>query len=79
MTPSAGVGGAAAAPSGPVDLNTATAEQLDALPGIGPTTAQRILEHRARIGRFQRVEELLDVPGIGQAKLDALDGLVVVR
>jgi competence protein ComEA len=65
--------------SGPLDLNTATAAQLDQLPGVGPATSARILEHRAKIGRFQRVEELLDVPGIGPAKLEALEGLVVVR
>ena len=74
-----GAGADGSVPSGPLDLNTATAQQLDQLPGVGPATAARILDHRAKIGRFQRVEELLDVPGIGQAKFEALEGLVVVR
>jgi competence protein ComEA len=63
--------------AGPVDLNAATAEQLDALPGIGPATAAAIVEHRERVGPFVTVDDLLDVPGIGPAKLDALRGLVV--
>jgi competence protein ComEA len=72
-------GGGLAEPAGPLDLNTATAEQLDTLPGVGPATAARILEHRARVGRFRQVEDLLDVAGIGPARLEALAGLVVVR
>ncbi len=61
-----------------VDLNTATAEQLDTLPGVGPATAQAILAERERRGRFATVEELLEVRGIGDAKLDALRDLVTV-
>ncbi|MGY1713499.1 ComEA family DNA-binding protein [Geodermatophilus sp. SYSU D01106] len=56
-------GGAATA--GPVDLNTATVADLDALPGIGPVLAQRIVDHRQSAGRFTSVEQLDDVPGIG--------------
>jgi competence protein ComEA len=75
----AGDGGAApGGPSGPVNLNTATLEQLDALPGVGPATAKAILDERERRGRFRSVEELLEVRGIGPAKLDALRDLVVV-
>jgi competence protein ComEA len=59
-----------------VDLNTATAEQLDELPGIGPATAAAILDHRQRHGPFGSVDELLDVRGIGPAKLEALRDLV---
>ena len=69
-------GGAEAA--GPVDLNTATAEQLDALPGIGPSIAAAIVEHRERAGPFASVDDLLDVPGIGDAKLAQLRDLVIV-
>lgn len=70
--------GPGAQPAGPVDLNTADAPALEALPGIGPATAAAILEHRAKVGRFTSVEQLLDVPGIGEAKLEALRDLVTV-
>ena len=70
---SAGPPGAPTAPaSGPLDLNAATAEQLDTLPGIGPATARSILTYRQRHGRFRSVTELLEVPGIGPTKLEAL-------
>lgn len=67
-----GGGGAGAASDGIVDLNTATLEQLDALPGVGPSTAQAIVDYRQEKGRFRSVEELLEVRGIGEAKLAAL-------
>jgi competence protein ComEA len=70
-----GPAGAAAA-GAKVDLNTATAEQLDALPGIGPATAKKIVDDRAANGPFKTVDDLMRVPGIGPAKLDALKGLV---
>jgi competence protein ComEA len=57
-----------------VHLNTADAAALDALPGVGPATAARIIAYRLRHGPFARVDELLDVPGIGPAKLDAMRG-----
>jgi competence protein ComEA len=63
---------------GPVDLNAATAEQLDALPGVGPSTAAAILDERERRGGFRSVDELLDVRGIGPAKLEQLRELVRV-
>lgn len=65
----AGVGAPA---TGRLDLNTATAEQLDALQGVGPATAQAILEYRGRQGRFRSVDELDAVPGIGPARLATL-------
>lgn len=61
-----------------VNLNTATAEQLDALPGVGPVTAQAILSWREQNGRFAAVDDLLDVKGIGEATLAELRDLVVV-
>lgn len=77
--PSGATGGAGeTAPAGPLDLNTATLEQLDALPGVGPATAKAILDERAKRGRFGSVDELLDVRGIGPAKLDAIRDLVTV-
>lgn len=70
---SAGTAGA-----GPVNLNSADEAALDSLPGVGPATAKAIIDHRAKIGRFGSIEQLLDVPGIGDAKLDALRDLVTV-
>ena len=64
--------------AGPLDLNTATAEQLDELPGVGPATAAAILEERDRRGGFASVDDLLDVPGIGDGKLARLRDLVRV-
>ena len=61
-----------------VNINAATAEQLDVLPGVGPATAAAIVAHRQQHGPFQSVEQLGDVRGIGAAKLDALRGLVTV-
>lgn len=64
--------------TGPVDVNTATEQQLDALPGVGPSTARAIIAYRLQHGPFARVEDLLNVRGIGPAKLEALLGLVRV-
>ena len=61
-----------------VDLNTATAEELDQLPGIGPATAEAIIRHRETHGRFRSVTDLLEVRGIGEAKLSQLRPLVKV-
>jgi competence protein ComEA len=72
-------GGTAAVAAGPVDLNTATAEQLEALPGVGPATVEAILSYRKEKGRFRSVDELLEVRGIGEAKLAALRSKVTVR
>ena len=63
---------------GRVNLNTADAATLDTLPGVGPATAAKILAWRERNGRFEAIEDLLDVGGIGEAKLDALRDLVTV-
>ncbi len=61
---------------GPIQLNRATAAELDELPGIGPVIAQRIVDYRETKGPFQTVEDLLDVPGIGEAKLASIRDLV---
>ena len=67
-------GGGAA--SGPVHLNSATLEQLDALPGVGPVTAQKILDYRQKHGAFGSVDELDAISGIGPARLETLRDLV---
>jgi competence protein ComEA len=71
--------GAAAGPSSsaPVDLNTATAEQLDALPGVGPVTAQKIVDYRQQHGPYTSVDDLDAISGIGPAKIANLKGLVI--
>ena len=61
-----------------LNLNTATLEELDALPGIGPVLAERIVQFRERRGGFRRVEELLAIPGISEARWQVLRELVVV-
>lgn len=75
--PTAGAAEGAPSPTAPVDLNTATAEQLDALPGVGPATAQRIIDYRQAHGPFRSTDELEGVPGIGPSKLAQLKGLVI--
>ena len=73
----AGAGaGAGSVPAGPVHLNSATLEQLDALPGVGPVTAQKIIDYRQQHGGFGSVDELDAVSGIGPARLADLRGLV---
>jgi competence protein ComEA len=61
-----------------VDLNTAEAGDLEELPGIGPATAEAIVEHRTTSGPFGSVDDLLEVRGIGEAKLEALREKVTV-
>jgi competence protein ComEA len=73
-----GPGAAPARPPGKLDLNSATPEQLDALPGVGPVTAQRILEWRTRHGRFARIEQLREIEGIGERRFGQLRELVTV-
>ena len=70
-------GGAAARP-GPLDINTASAAELESLPGVGPAIAAAIIEHRQRIGGFASVDGLLAVSGIGPSKLELIRHLVVV-
>ena len=70
--------GSGATPAAPVDLNTASEADLDALPGVGPTTARAIVAYREAHGPFQQVDDLTDVQGIGPARLDALRELVKV-
>jgi competence protein ComEA len=80
-SPAGGAGpatGAAPVPAGPLDLNTATEEGLDGLPGVGPVLAGRIVAWRTQHGRFTSVDELAEVPGIGPKALERLRPLVRV-
>jgi competence protein ComEA len=80
--PAAGADGGSddtgAAGTAPVDINAASAAQLEELPGVGPATAAAIIAHREQNGPFASVDDLLDVRGIGEAKLDALRDLATV-
>ena len=76
--PAAGGGAPGGPAAGPVNLNTATLAQLDALPGVGPVLAQRILDHRDRHGGFRSVADLRQVDGIGDARYEQLKELVTV-
>jgi competence protein ComEA len=69
VTPAAGL---------PLNLNTATTAELETLPGIGPTLAQTIVDYRAEHGPFATIESILDVPGIGEGKFEAIKALVTV-
>jgi competence protein ComEA len=76
--PGKGGGSTAARPADVIDLNTATVQQLDALPGIGPVTAAAIVAWREAHGKFTSVDQLAGVDGIGPARLDKLRPLVRV-
>ena len=64
--------------SAPINLNTATVAQLESLPGIGKATAERILEYRQKNGSFKRVEDLMNVRGVGEKSFLTLKPLVTV-
>ncbi|HEU0248004.1 MAG TPA: ComEA family DNA-binding protein, partial [Gaiellaceae bacterium] len=68
--------GAGPAPGGRISLSSATVEDLDALPGVGPVTAQKIVDHRTAHGPFRSVDDLDAVSGIGPARLEQLRELV---
>lgn len=66
------------APANLVNLNTASADQLESLPGIGPKTAGRIIEYRQKHGGFKKVEELMNVQGVGEKSFLKLKHLITV-
>lgn len=74
----AGVGGGATSAAGIVDINSATLSDLDALPGVGPSTAQAIIDYRTANGPYVSVDDLLNVRGIGPSKLAAMRARVRV-
>lgn len=61
-----------------ININTASLEELDTLPGIGPTTAQRIIDYRTTNGPFTTIDEIMDVSGIGPSTFDAMKDLITV-
>lgn len=75
----AAAGPGAAAAEGLLDLNSATAAALETLPGVGPVLARRIVEYRASRGGFRRLDDLLQVKGVGPRLLDGLRQRVVIR
>ncbi len=64
--------------AGRVNINTATVDELDALPGIGPTTAQEIVDYRLEHGNFASIQEIRNVPGIGPATYDKIKDYITV-
>ena len=75
-SPAESGGGATGAATGPVSLSSATLEELDQLPGVGPVTAQKIVDYRTEHGPFASVDELDAVPGIGPTRIEQLRELV---
>ncbi|WP_343299907.1 ComEA family DNA-binding protein [Streptomyces sp. AM 2-1-1] len=71
-----GAGAGPVAPTGPLSLSTATAEQLETLPGVGPVLAQHIVDYRVEHGGYGSVDELREVTGIGDRRFDDLQPLV---
>ncbi len=65
-------------PTHPVDINLASAKELEELPGVGPTTAKAIIQFRTKTGRFHRVEDLLAIRGISETKLEKMRPYITV-
>jgi len=61
-----------------VNLNTATVEQLQTLPGIGPAMAKRVLEYRTKVGKFTKIEEILNVKGFGEKRFQKIKDRLLV-
>jgi len=68
----------AASVGGKINLNSATVEQLISLPGIGPATAKLIVEHRTKAGKFNRIEDIMNVQGIGEKKFEKIKDRLTV-
>ena len=68
----------AVVPTEKINLNSATSEQLQAIPGIGPATAKAILEYRAKVGKFNKIDEIINVKGIGEKKFQKIKDRLTV-
>lgn len=68
----------APAPTEKININSATSEQLQSIPGIGPATAKSILEYRAKVGKFNKIEEIINVKGIGEKKFQKIKDRLAV-
>jgi len=68
----------APAPAEKISLNSATVEQLQTLPGIGPSIAKSIVEHRTKTGKFNRIEEVINVKGVGEKKFQKIKDRLVL-
>ena len=61
-----------------INLNSATLDQLQTLPGVGPAIAKSIIEHRTKVGKFSRIEEIINVKGIGEKKFQKIKDRLIV-
>jgi comEA protein len=68
----------AVVPTEKINLNSATSEQLQAIPGIGPATAKAILEYRTKVGKFNKIDEIINVKGIGEKKFQKIKDRLTV-
>jgi competence protein ComEA len=62
-----------------INLNTASVEQLESLPGIGPVTAKRIVDYRVKVGKFKRIEEIINIEGIGDKKFERIKDRLTIQ
>jgi len=79
LAPAAALAQKATAPAqGKININTATAEQLQTLPGVGPVLAKTIIEHRTKSGKFNKIEEIINVKGMGEKKFQKIKDRLTV-
>ncbi|MDL1957299.1 MAG: ComEA family DNA-binding protein [Candidatus Desulfofervidus auxilii] len=62
-----------------IDINTATIEQLESLPGIGPVIAKRIIDYRKKYGPFKKIEDIMQIKGIGRKRFEKIKDLITIK